>query len=371
MENLSIFHEDWVIITQFLPDGWRDKAKEKRALIRRRKIDNPDTLLRVLFIHLAEGISFRTTSAYAAEADLCDINDASMIHRLRAAKEWLHWIAQELVKRINTVFLTDPLSQKFNVRLIDSSMIREPGATGSQWRLHYGFRLNNFSCDAFEITTQQEGESFCRYSVSKNDLLIGDRSYCKRPGIVHVLKHQGQVLVRYHSTSLPLYNRRGKRLEILPLLRSLAATEAGDWDVWIRHPEDGSLVKGRILAMRKSKEALEKAQKDIRKEASKKSRKLKPDTLEYAEYIILFTTLNRHQFSGGELLTHYRYRWQIELIFKRLKSLVGIGHLPKSNPDSSLAWLYGKMILALLTELLYREAEFFSPWGYPFRGREE
>ena len=368
MEKTSIFHEEWVTVTSFLPIGWQDKAKELGALIRRRKIDNPDTLLRVLLIHLAEGMSFRTTSAYAEEANLCDINDASLIHRLRASKEWLHWLAQELLKRINTIPSPDNFSRKFNIRLVDSSMINEPGATGSLWRLHYCFRLDNFSCDTFEITTQHEGESFQRYPVEKNDLLIGDRNFCKRNGIVHVLNNQGHVLVRFHSTSLPLFNRRGKRLEILPLLRSLADGEAGDEDVWFKDPNDGSLVKGRILALRKSKEATEKAKKEIRKDASRKSRNLKPNTLEYGEYIILFTTLNRHRFSGEELLTQYRYRWQIELIFKRLKSIIGIGHLPKSNPDSSIAWLYGKMILALLTELLYREAEFFSPWGYPLGG---
>ena len=345
MKNKSIFHEGWVVLTRFLPVGWQDKAKEQGALIRRRKIDNPDTLLRVLLIHLAEGMSFRNTSAYAQEANLCDINDASMIHRLRASKEWLHWIALELLKRIKAIPSADNLSRKFNVRLVDSSMITESGATGSLWRLHYCFQMNNFSCDTFEITTQQEGESFCRYSVSKDDLLIADRNFCKRNGIVHVLDNHGHVLVRYHSTNLPLLNRRGKRLEILPLLRSLADGEAGDFDVWFKKPDnENSLVKGRILALRKSQESIEKAQKEIRKDASKKSRKLKPDTLEYAEYIILFTTLNRHRFSGEELLTQYRYRWQIELIFKRLKSIIGIGHLPKSNPDSSIAWLYGKMV---------------------------
>lgn len=365
MKNTSIFREEWAVLTQYLPAGWKEKARELGALTRKRKIDNPDTLLRVLLLHFAEGLSFRTTSAYAKEADLCDINDTSLLHRLRSSKKWLHWIVMELLKSLKAIPAPDKLSRKFNVRLIDSTMVDEPGATGSLWRLHYSFELNSFSCDSLELTTQKEGDTLCRYSVSKNDLLIADRNFCKRKGIAHVLENQGHVLVRYHSTNLPLFNRRGKQLDLPPLLRSLSAAEAGDWDVWIRHPDDGSLVKGRILALRKSKESMEISQKGILKEASKKRRKLNNDTLEYAEYIILFTTLNRHQFSGEELLTQYRSRWQIELLFKRLKSIVGIGHLPKHSPDSSIAWLYGKLLLALLTELLYREAEFFSPWGYP------
>ena len=365
MDNTSIFHEDWVILTKFLPDNWQHKAKELGALIRRRKIDNADTLLRVLLIHLADGKSFRTTSAYAQEAGLCDINDAGLIHRLRAAKDWFHWIALELLKSINNNPLTEDISQKFNVRLVDGSLISEPGSTGSDWRLHYCFQLLNLHCDTFIVTSPKVGESLQRYPVEKNDLLIGDRNYCKRKGIMHVLNNQGHVLVRFHSTNLPLFNRRGQPLSLLPYLRSLPEGQAADWDVWFKDPANGSLVKGRILALRKSKEAMEKAKKQLRRSASKKGTKLKPETLEYAEYFIQFTTLNRHHFKGDGLLRLYRNRWQIELMFKRLKSIIGIGHLPKHNPESSVAWLYGKMIVALLSERLYREAEHFSPWGYP------
>jgi transposase len=109
------------------------------------------------------------------------------------------------------------------------------------------------------------------------------------------------------------------------------------------------------------------AKKQLRQMASKKGKKLRVQTLEYAEYVILFTTVNRHNLKSEDVLQLYRGRWQIELAFKRLKSIIGIGHLPKYDPDSCIAWLYGKMMVALLVERLYREAESFSPWGYPLR----
>ena len=45
-----------------------------------------------------------------------------------------------------------------------------------------------------------------------------------------------------------------------------------------------------------------------------------------------------------------RLRWQVELVFKRFKSLVGLGHLPKHDPTSARAQLYGKLLVALLVE---------------------
>ena len=125
------------------------------------------------------------------------------------------------------------------------------------------------------------------------------------------------------------------------------------------------MIKGRLCAIRKRKEAIELSKKKVRRAASKEQRKLAPETLEYAEYVILFTTMNRHRLNSRDVLGLYRGRWQIELVFKRLKSIIGIGHLPKQNPDSCRAWLCGKMFVAMLVERLHQEAEFFSPWGYP------
>jgi hypothetical protein len=364
-KNISPIQEDWPILTQFLPKGWKDKATQLGALVRKRKIESADTLLRLLLIHLADGKSLRTTSAYAREANLCDINDVALLHRLQASEEWFRWMSLELLHEIKGSPLPDHFSRDFRIRIVDASIINEPGSTGSNWRLHYCLQLHNLRCDTFKITTQYVGEDFQRYSVKQNDLLVGDRGYCKRKGITYVLNNDGHVLVRFHSRNLPLFRRKGTRFIVLDHLRLLKDGEYCDWDVWYASPNKQEMIKGRLCAIRKSKEAIELSKKKVRREASRDRRKLNPETLEYAEYIIVFTTMNRHRLNGGEVLELYRGRWQIELVFKRLKSIIGIGHLPKHNPDSCRAWLCGKMFVAMLVERLHQEAEFLSPWGYP------
>jgi IS4 transposase len=54
-------------------------------------------------------------------------------------------------------------------------------------------------------------------------------------------------------------------------------------------------------------------------------------------------------------------RWQIELAFKRLKSLAQLGHLPKHDNRSSRAWLYGKLLVVLLAQKLIRIGRDISP----------
>lgn len=363
----TLIEEDWGILKKLLPDGWESKAIELGALARKRKIKSAEALLRVMMIHLASGKSLRTTSAYALEAGICDINDVALLHRLKASSEWFRWLARGLFQSLKGAPLPNESFRKFRIRLVDGTSISEPGSSGTDWRIHYCFLLNTLHCDSFKITSPKTVESFELYDVANDDLLIGDRGYCKRKGIMHVLNENGQVLVRFHSTNLPLFKRNGNPLAILEKIEALKDGEVGDWDVWFKDPETDQLVKGRICAIKKSKEAIEKAIKKLHRQASKKCKKLRPETIEYAKYVILFTTVNRHNLKGEQILELYRYRWQIELVFKRLKGIIGIGHLPKYNIESCISWLYGKMVVALLVERLHQEAEFFSPWGFPIR----
>jgi hypothetical protein len=359
--------DDWEILLKFLPAGWETKATELGALMRRRKIDSPQTLLRLLLIHLADGKSLRTTAAYGQEAKLCNVNDVALLHRLKASEQWFRWMSQELLKEIRGPSFPDSLSPKFRVRLIDGTSITEPGNTGTDWRLHFSFQLSTLQCDSFTINGPELGEDFQRFKVEPGDLLIADRGYCKRNGITHVLNQDGQVLVRFHSSNLPLFSRDGQPFFPLTYFRKLAPGVCGDWDVWFRSPQGKDLVKGRLCVIKKNKEAVEQTLKKLHRQASRRKKQLLPETLEYAEYVGVFTTVNRRSLKAEDILELYRGRWQIELVFKRLKSIIGIGHLPKHNPESCAAWLHGKIFVALLIERLYQEAEFFSPWGYPLQ----
>ena len=67
-----------------------------------------------------------------------------------------------------------------------------------------------------------------------------------------------------------------------------------------------------------------------------------------------------------EVLETYRLRWQVECYFKRLKSIIDFGEMPKKREDSILSWLNGKIMVALLIEMLL-STKSFSPssiFGY-------
>ena len=105
--------------------------------------------------------------------------------------------------------------------------------------------------------------------------------------------------------------------------------------------------------------SIRQAHRRIERRASKKQTTTKPETWEYAKYVTVFTT--DRSTLAETILEWYRVRWQIELTFKRLKSLAQLGHLPKYDDQSSRAWLYGKLFVALLTQKLVRTGRELSP----------
>ena len=88
------------------------------------------------------------------------------------------------------------------------------------------------------------------------------------------------------------------------------------------------------------------------------------ETLETAGYFFVFTTLRREDLAKANVLEIYRGRWQIEIVFKRLKSILELGHLRKADYQSALSWIQGKIFVAFIVEALITAGEVFFPWGF-------
>jgi hypothetical protein len=247
------------------------------------------------------------------------------------------------------------------IRILDGTIVKEPGRTGSQWRILYSLQLPNLRCDYFEVTAtsgEGSGESLNRLSMQPKELILADAGYCSIAGIEHVQRRGADVLVRVNPQSFVAYSPNGRRMALLPRLRTLSKEgQCGEWRV-ILHAQNSSFA-GRLCAIRKSNRSIQQAHRRLERKASKKQMTTRVGTFEFAKYVLVFTT--RFRGSTTEVLEFYRRRWQIELVFKRLKSLALIGHVPKHDARSSRAWLYGKLFVALLTEKLIRVGRDISP----------
>lgn len=357
-EEFAGLGEDWEVIERVLPDGWQEAARRTGALRRTRGFKDAATLLRVLLIHLVDGCSLRETAVRADAGGLIKVSDVALLGRLRGSGEWFRWMVEQMSRRLSATS-QDVLPGK-RVRLVDASVVCEPGATGSTWRLHYMIDLSTLACEQLQVTLPEEGETLTRFTVQANDVVMADRGLAHRRGIRHVVNHQGDVVVRMNMVSVPLEDDKARVLALLPKLRKLKVGQARDWPAWVR--DDQGTIAVRVCAIKKSAEQTRKSQDKLREVAAKKGRNLQLDTLEAAGYIVVLTTLP--DVPANQILEMYRHRWQIELAFKRLKSLLHLGHLKKTDPVGAKAWLQGKLFVATLIETLIAVGERFSPWGY-------
>ena len=219
------------------------------------------------------------------------------------------------------------------------------------------------------VTDASEGESLTRYSIQAGDVVMADRGYANQRGLRHVVRHQGDVLLRTGLTKIPLQDDKSRPLALLPLLRTMSIGQAADWRAVVPAEKGAASQKAidvRVCAYRKTAAQTQAAVEAIMREAKKKRTEVRPETLEAAGYVIVLTTLMVP--SAAAIMEFYRRRWQVELAFKRLKSLLQLGHLKKTDIEGAKAWLQGKILVACLIETLILTAERFSPWGYSTQG---
>ena len=355
--------EDWRILVGLFPATWERLGRSSGAVRRLRGFSSLESLLRTLLLHVGCGWSLRETAVQAKLTGLAEVSDVTLLNRLRDAENWLRQLC-ELLLREQGVDLQPKIAGR-TVRLLDATVVSEPGKTGSQWRIHYSLRLPALECDHFALTSTRgagAAERFGKFSFHAKELVLADAGYSNPPGIQAIVEHQADVCVRLNPHALPLYNEAGERFDLSTALSGLKkAGERTEWPVWV--PAGERNLRGRLCVIRKSQEAIKRAEFRL-KHKEQRGKSIGPLTRLCAQYVLVFTTLAAEEAAAEKVLEMYRLRWQIELSFKRLKSIAQLGHLPQYDDRSSRAWLYGKLFLALLTEKMTRLASTISPWGY-------
>lgn len=355
----ALFDEDWVKLKAILPVGWEEQARNLGALKFGRKIKTPEQLLRLLLQHFANNDSMRTTVVKGAIGQIADISDVGLLKRINKSGEWLRWICAQLSTQKSAPLLAGDVLNGRRLLVADGSVVCEPRAVNATWRLHYMLDLRHMTCHEMQLTTAKVGESLTQFGIEAGDVVMCDRGFTKRRGVNHVLDQGGDILARMNLTCIPLQDQQGEKFDLLPLIRTLELGQCGAWNAVLEGSKE--LIPVRVCAYRKTIEQRETSERRLKREMSKRARakEAQASTIELAGYVVVVTTLMT--LSADEILGLYRHRWQVELVFKRLKSLLEIGNLKKKNPEGARAWLQGKLLVACLIERLIAMGELFSP----------
>jgi hypothetical protein len=227
-----------------------------------------------------------------------------------------------------------------------------PGPNGGQWRLHADYALGRSRFIGFKLSDQHEAESLEHFEPTAGDIFVADRFYAKARQLHHVVAGDADFLVRRGITSCRLRHADGTKVDLARTLSVVGRRKTLDIPVLVPAPaESGAApICARLIIRHLGEKAAHAARRRASHKAAKNGQKAKAKRLKAAEYIMLLTSLDAAEFTAGQVLDLYRLRWQIEVAFKRLKSILGFADLAAKDPQLVRACLYAKLIVALLSE---------------------
>ena len=241
----------------------------------------------------------------------------------------------------------------------------KPGSKGTDWRVHGVLDLGSGGFSHLELTDKHGAEALDRGPPVPGEIRIGDRNYARVPVLKRFLAEacgKADFIVRAGWNAFQLTTPRGKSFDLIGHLKSLpAGMKPHEVNVCAAAARDKTALPLRLIIQRKTPEAAEATRLALRRAAIKKGKTLDPRSLIAAEFMIVVTSLPKKGYRAADILAVYRLRWQIELAFKRLKSLLHMDKLPTRNEQTSRSWLYAHLIVALLSDDLSQDFLASSP----------
>jgi hypothetical protein len=344
---------DWKTLVSHLPENFEQLAIEHRLLNPQwpnLKVKSAEMLLRLILLHAGADLPLRQTVAVVAQSGGPRVTQVWLHQKMRNAHRYL----AALVERM-TVDVEHEASPErwagYEMLGLDATTVSGPGAEGTDARIHAVLRLHDLRICEVHVTDATGGETLRRFGWMAGQLAIVDRGYSNAAGILHVADQGADVLARLNRGALPLYIDVDGDDVIDPLewCRHISGHRVEERAARIAHGEGRArrVLRGRLIGVRLPDKEAQDARARVRREHG---RNVTDEQLEAAQYVMLFTTVPSSRLSASRCTDAYRLRWQIELQWKRWKSLCHFDRLPNYRDDTILSWLTAKVLLGLLLE---------------------
>ncbi len=331
-------------------------ARQFKAFLRPRQVRSAEDLLRLILCYGA-GLSLREGSAWASSASIAELSNPGLLQRLRNAPAWLEHIVQQLLERAHVQPSGTWGGRR--LRVMDATSLCQPGADRTTWRLHVSYDLTG-RVDGIELTDQSEVEHLSRFPCARGDICVADRGYAKAGDLRCVMAAGADFVVRSGWRALGLIDEHGEAFRLFDVLANVG-DEPQNHAAWLKSEKKGKpTIPIRLVIARLPPDQAEKARAKLAANFRKRCRAESARSLEAAGFVVIATSLG-DSYSATDILDLYRLRWQIELLFKRFKSVMDLGALPAKCPKLAKTWILAKLILALLAENAARKLAESSP----------
>lgn len=340
--------DDWPYVRSFLPSDLNESARVCQALRRCRNVPNAEALVRIALAYAVTDLSLKDVAAWAHASGIAEITGPGLFYRIREAEQWL----QYLLAAVLDEELSGHRQQGIRVRAVDATVVNGPRPDGTQWRVHVTLDPATGRFQTVEITDAKGGEGLARdaHGFSAGDLVLGDRAYATATGLHSVLMAKAHLLVRLNPHSIRICDSSRTVVSMRDFEPEIPTTGGVEFSMMIPVPPKKQTRSRKVWPLSKAI-------------AWHKVRIVGARTRDN-KVIWLLTTLPISVASADGVMEFYRIRWQIELLFKRLKSLLGLDALPSREGPTARSWILGRFLAAALAQKVIVPNNAFSPWGY-------
>lgn len=286
--------------------------------------------------------------------------------------QFLNEILQEAMQNQLNVAAFNPYAHLFpqfsRVRLEDSTQIElsdtlskeMPGAGGSSssssMKLNITYDITRKSIDYINIACGSCSDNALgrkmKEHMSPGELWIRDLGYFCLNDMKAIIASKSFFISRLKKDTKVFLSLEDKNsIDIYQFLKEKVNNKQ-NLDQWVY--VGLSKIPMRLVAEKVPKHVQKKRLARLKKNRHKKcqGKEISEDCIIWAGYSVFVTNVAKEVFSAKCIIIVYKIRWQIELFFKRSKSISGIDKIKQKNTNRLKCIVYIKLIALLVSEAL-------------------
>ena len=258
---------------------------------------------------------------------------------------------KEFLSQFNHARIKD--STKFNIPSNLASNYKGSGGSGSVSEagicIQYEFDLKTGKFLDLTITesvrNDQTDASQTSENVCENDLIIRDLGYFST-SVLGKFKKQGAFFLSRLNSTVLVYDEKGAEIDFKEIYNFMTKSGINNLEkqVFIGKDKVEMRLFIGLVPTENYKEKLRRKQKEEKKRGCKMK-----DRTKFLLYFNLFVTnADAEKLPAEKIMPLYRFRWQIELMFKNWKSVFSIHKFQKMQEHRYITMLYVRLILVII-----------------------